>query len=180
MAKKMNMLKKLSGFTSIYQKKVKKYPGYPDLKNILGLLYYLQNKKRQALIQFEKALNINPTYEEALINSCFARHSLGETRKAIRSLTVFSKRKKKATHWTYLSLAIIYVQKNDISRALTFIRKACLKNPHDPYTLTVAGICQYMAGNRRASRDLFQKAQKVSLTASDKKKKNRLYKIPAD
>ena len=46
MAKKVNIYKQLLGFTHIYKEKVKKFPRYADLRNMLGLLYYLQGKSK--------------------------------------------------------------------------------------------------------------------------------------
>ena len=84
MAENIKLLRSLSGYMRIYQGKVKKYPRYADLRNILGLLYYIHGKYSFALRQFDQALSINPLYEEGTVNRCFALSAVGKRKKAIK------------------------------------------------------------------------------------------------
>ena len=176
MAKSINFIKPLEDYTRVYQKRVKKFSGFADLKNMLGLLYFLQGKNRQALLQFEKALSINPCYEEAFINRCFVLNVQGKEEQAVASLKAFIKKGKSRRFWSCLALSIIEFERGHVKQALTHIVKSLKKNSDDPFFLVVAGICYCENGKKIEAKKMFRKAQRLSYVISNMNRELEFYK----
>ena len=177
MAGNLKLKRSLQLYTKIYQKRIKKYPEYADLRNILGFLYFEQKKYSFAKRHFEYALKINSLYEEASINHAFTLFELGHIKKAVSELESLLRKKKHASHFIFLSLSILYCKFDDIKNTLKNIAYALKKNPVDPYTLIVAGICYDFAGLQKLSSKMFKKAEKISLGSSGKNKKLKLFNM---
>ncbi len=47
---------------------LKLHPDYPEFHNALGRVYYLKNMLKEASIEFDKAIQLDPNYGEAYFN----------------------------------------------------------------------------------------------------------------
>lgn len=50
----------------------RRYPGYPDIRNRLGLCMAFMGKDSAALVEFDKALKVNRNYIECLTNNAYS------------------------------------------------------------------------------------------------------------
>jgi tetratricopeptide (TPR) repeat protein len=150
----------LSPYTKNYRVKVREFPRFADLRNMLGLLYYIQGKYRPALEQFDRALSINPLYEEAAVNRAFSLEALGRKDKAIKSLKELIRRKRKVTHWVFLAVSILSFHSGDILSALKNARIAYRMSPSNIYALLVSVICRHAAGRGKEAAALLKTTQK--------------------
>ncbi|BAI81407.1 tetratricopeptide repeat protein [Deferribacter desulfuricans SSM1] len=66
-----------------YLEKFLKYKdNFADVYNFLGFIYYISNDLNRAIDFYEKAIELNPYYTEALMNITVIYHSIGEYEKA--------------------------------------------------------------------------------------------------
>lgn len=68
---------------------------YPDLLNILGVIYHHQGKFNNAIDAFREALSINPDYLEACLNLAVLYNDLGEYKEARKLYKRLGKRSEK-------------------------------------------------------------------------------------
>jgi len=52
--------------------------GYADVFNMLGMIYHQGGEFSKSIAHFKKALKINPTYTEALLNLSILYNDIGE------------------------------------------------------------------------------------------------------
>jgi tetratricopeptide (TPR) repeat protein len=150
----------LSPYTKNYRVKVREFPRFTDLRNMLGLLYYIQGEYRPALEQFDRALSINPLYEEAAVNRAFSLEALGRKEKAVKSLKELIRRKRKVTHWVFLAISILSFHSGDILSALKNARIAYSMSPSNIYALLISVVCLHAAGSGKEAAALLKTAQK--------------------
>lgn len=56
--------------------------GFADVHNMVGIIHHSSNRMEQAVESFQRALDINPRYTEALLNLAVALNEMGEYDKA--------------------------------------------------------------------------------------------------
>lgn len=65
-------------------------PGYADVHNLVGMCLSLLGDSRQALAAFDRAIEINPRYAEALVNRALTLQELGRYEEARESYDLAS------------------------------------------------------------------------------------------
>lgn len=65
-------------------------PGYADVHNLVGMCLSLLGDARQALAAFDRAIEINPRYAEALVNRALTLQELGRYEEARESYALAS------------------------------------------------------------------------------------------
>lgn len=78
-------MKQLAELEKSLLEEIERHPDYPDLANMLGLLLSLRGRHPEALEQFDRALTINPGYEECKTNRAFALAHLDKTDEAVQT-----------------------------------------------------------------------------------------------
>jgi tetratricopeptide (TPR) repeat protein len=70
---------------------------YADVHNMLGVIYHSESRFSDAIAAFEKALDINPNYTEALMNLAVLNNDLGNYSDARKLYDTLRKRGKAVT-----------------------------------------------------------------------------------
>lgn len=67
---------------SVYLAVLKYDPDNPLVYNDLGIVFFIQNKKDEAIFNFKKAVQLNPKYENAIYNLANTYYHFGDDEKA--------------------------------------------------------------------------------------------------
>ncbi|MHC4660288.1 MAG: tetratricopeptide repeat protein [Planctomycetota bacterium] len=126
--------------------RVKEHPNYPDLRNRLGLFLAFAGGHEDALLSFEKALEANPNYYEAIINRAFSLGSLDRYGEAAASFDKLTETGRPDVYF-WLAAARLCAANKDIERAQVCLNEA-RNTEHDLYLIHHAlGLTAILAGD---------------------------------
>ena len=110
------------------RKLIDKYPNVPSLYNILGVSQSAKGLYRDAISNFEKAINMNPKFLDAHNNLGIALKNSGEF---LRALNIFNSALKiDANHpLTNFNLGDVYEKFNEVEKAINCFKKATKVKP---------------------------------------------------
>ncbi len=113
-------------------------PGMVPARVNLGLACYWQDKKREAVSEFEKALRVTPKEYSALLFSGLAYLDLGEYDRAHRALKEAARAKDMdpLLFWALGSLAMIHGETNS---AVVFLERAVALDPRNARAIWLLG-----------------------------------------
>jgi len=97
-------------------------PNEPNAYDSLGLSYQAAGEYRKALERYQQALNLNPTFEIAIVHVGNTQIMLGQYDKAITTINryIATAPTVNERYRGYDSLAFVYLLKGSLDRALSF------------------------------------------------------------
>lgn len=113
---------------SLWFATAKTSPSGPNIHNNLGYIYFQKNENEKALEEFQKAIDINPTYGDAY-------HNLGNTYYQMKKIKEAEESYRKAIEinpnlWqSHQNLAVLYHESGRSNLAIEEIKKAMEINP---------------------------------------------------
>lgn len=128
LGKKAFAEKKYASAMRHLEKVVAQRPAFADVFNMLGLIYYYNARRDEALSSFKKALEINPAYTEASLNLAVVYNEIGDFDRAREAYAGARETKKDA--YSYLDpyvkgkLANMHAEMGTIYRDLGLYREA--------------------------------------------------------
>ncbi len=125
--------------------------------NSLGVISDLENDYKQAIIHYEKALNLQPELPLILNNMGYSRYMLGDwdsAEKYYRKAVLYDKYFERA----WRNLGLLYIRKGDYEEAVSAFTQ--VENLHEAYN-DVGFICM-LNGKYDISEAFFKRAIKLS------------------
>ena len=155
---------------------VKAHPSFPDLFNMLGVIYAELGRTDEAETSFEAALEINPNYTEAALNLSVIYNdggkfdkarkvynaALGKTRPGDSRLDPFAKGKIANLH---ADLGGVYAGSGMYEDAARELERALVLCPHFVDLRTRLGHVYRDMGRPKAAIEQYEKASGVSLVS---------------
>ena len=107
---------------------IQKYPNVSILYNILGVSQSSRKMFKEAIVNFERAIKLNPKLIDAYNNLRIALKNCGEL---LKSLDVFKNalRINPDHHLSNFNLGDLYAQFNEIEKATNCFKKQLIPNP---------------------------------------------------
>ena len=107
---------------------IQKYPNVPMLYNILGVSQSSRKKFKEAIVNFEKAIKLNPKLLDAYNNLGIALKNCGEL---LKSFNVFQDALiiNPKHHLSNFNLGDLYAQFNEIEKAINCFKKTINSKP---------------------------------------------------
>ncbi len=116
-------------------------PRDPSSLNDLGYIYYFFGEYRDAEAQFQKAIEINPTFVDPYINLGITAYKSGDFQSALQYLNKAYQMDPNRGEIAY-NLGLLSYEQNEYSRAAGFYEGAAQKIPEDPKVWNNLG-CAY-------------------------------------
>lgn len=133
-------------------------PEFADMCNLLGRTLLEQGRFEEALVQFEKALDKNESFIDALVNKSCALAKLqmvAQTRRALELAKKYSRGRCLNSHY---DLAFKYLKEKDFDLAYEEIRKAFDLSASVASSYLAKGIAEAEAGGWEEAYQSFMKA----------------------
>lgn len=148
-------------------------PDYADVFNMLGLIYFLKGKHRDAVELFKKALGINPAYTEASLNLSVVYNELGEFDNAVHVYDMAKVTKKDGRHYAdpyvrgklanmHAAIASIYKDIGFLAEAADEYKKAIALRPEFMDLRTKLGMVYRELGEHLSSLKELSEAVKTN------------------
>ena len=132
--------------------------------NHAGDIYLKKGNYRAAVIQYKKAINIQPDLINAIGNLGISYTQLKRYNDAIRIFKSLLKTDKKNTYTNYYSLAEVYKRKGDTESAIKCYIKSAETNPYPVYTYQYLGELYLKLNNWNLAIESFELALANKLT----------------
>ncbi len=135
-ALKLGFLKKAKEFA---KKSISFYDLMPENWNLLGIIYEKEGKIYKALKCYKKAVEIAPEYFTGIYNLIRMLKATNQNKKASAILLTLTNKDIKIPD-LYLMLAQLFIEKNEIKKAIHYLNKALYirKSPSYYYWLGIA------------------------------------------
>ena len=141
----------------IYEELLKKYPDSIRLVNALATVYLDQGRLKEALIWFEKAVRLEPSYVPALYNLARVKQILQETSEAKRIYErITSLQPDFGPAWN--NLGLILRDEGKVTQAFQAMQKASELMPGYPEALNNLGVLLDALGRIDEAEATFKKA----------------------
>lgn len=140
------------------RKKVEKNPENPELYIDLGLALQERGKIEEAIAEYTKSIQMDPTYVRAISRRAQAYMRINEIDKAIQDFEEVINMDPEG-FWgrvSYSSLGIIYTNKKEYLKAIDYYQKAIELEARDDYYYGL-GIVYMDMGDIEKARELFNK-----------------------
>ena len=131
--------------------------------NSRGMAYDKEGRYDQAILDYNKALKINPRYAEAYNNRGVAYRRKGQYDRAISDYNKALEINPKDAE-AYNNRAVAYLGKGQYDRAISDYNKALEINPSFTEVYYARGICYYYQKQYDKSWEDIDKAQRLGLT----------------
>jgi len=112
----------------------------------LGNVHYRDGRYREALVEFRKALDIDPQYASAWSSSAGAYKELGQLDDAFRCMERALAIEPTNSNF-HSSLGILYVQRNQFAEAIGCFQRALEYNPDNAKARFNLGLARYNSGD---------------------------------
>lgn len=126
----------------------------------LGTALMKEGRQPEAIVEFEKALKINPGYTEARENLAALMLKTGKFEDALNHYNEVLKRNPDKPR-SYKNLGTAYLFKKEPSKAIEFFDKAIALDNSDAETYNNAGIASALLNNPRKAAEHFQEALRI-------------------
>lgn len=146
-----------------------------------GANYLINGQYQQGIVEFHKALQINPNYAEAYFSLGVAHGFLGDTQQAI---SYFRKTLQIAPNSikTYFSLSFAYGSLGQHQQAIICLQKVLQIDPNYAEAYIALGLARYSLGQYREAKESFLKAKELFQSKKDyqnvKKMEEYINKVP--
>ena len=149
----------------ILQKAQKNSPKDADVSGLLANGYLQKKNPTEAKKQAESSLSVKPNVKSVLIDLATAEWLLEEFDNSIKHCEAAIKLDPVAPG-PYMTLALNYIGKNDIQKALQEASKAVDLSRRHPFYLTVQSAANELAGNKTEAEKLLSEAWQNELPTS--------------
>ncbi|HUO58672.1 MAG TPA: tetratricopeptide repeat protein [bacterium] len=129
----------------------------PACVNDLGYIYYYFGQYSDAQEQFQKALDMNPLFVDALINLGVNALKAGDNTAALNYLDKAYQMDPSKGEIAY-DLGLLSYEQNDLNRATAFFQEASQKSPDDPKVWNNLGCALFKQGNYAKAYESFKGA----------------------
>lgn len=144
-----------------FYKDILKYNPYSALAhNNLGILYAGENKLNEAITEFQKTIDVDPTFIEAYNNLAgiyMEQDNMEEAISAYQKAISLNPSYAKALY----NLGLAYLKQGSLDMAAKEFQKALKINPHNTDTLNNLGIAFYKQNKTTEAIEVFQRAIKI-------------------
>jgi len=130
---------------SLWKDAVKKSP-HKDRPHVnLGLAYLNDRRYDDSLLEFEKALSVNPNNIEAMNNMGIVYSYIGKYQKAEEAFTESIALERKNPN-AYNNLGFLFLVKGHYESSIPILKKALIINPDDSVVLSNLGLAHVKSG----------------------------------
>ncbi len=129
----------------ILQDKISRFPGFADLYNKLGITYTHLGKYKEAKEAFNKALEINPNYVEAICNLAGVYIEEGDFSKS-KVLLERAEKLDSNYHWLFFLKGQLALKEKKFSEAEEFFKKCIMQKPDFSPAYADLGLLYYEMG----------------------------------
>ena len=134
-----------------------------EFYNNRGMAYDKEGQYDQAILDYNKALNINPRYAEAYNNRGVIYRKKGQLDRAISDYNKALKINPRDAE-AYNNRGVVYLWKGEFDRAISDYNKALEINPRFAESYYGRGVCYYSQKQYDKSWEDVNKAQGLGLT----------------
>ena len=158
---------KLEDAEKWYQKAIEIKPKWPEVCANLGSIYAKQQNWQQAVEQFEKAISIKPDFAGAYRNLARVWELAGDHQKAIESLyQALNLEPEKSTEEEHLKLGDVFLQKQDLTKAISCYRNAIKVNKNSAKAYQKLGEALKKDGNLNEATVCYRRAVELNSVSS--------------
>ncbi|MDY6934435.1 MAG: tetratricopeptide repeat protein [Spirochaetota bacterium] len=137
-----------------------------DINNqiLAGNIYFEQGRYREAIHQYEKAIELDPNNARALYNLALSLQKRGDEVASIEYLKRSGAIDKigEVAYLAYSRLGVIYTERNDYDSALKYLKMAISINPKDAIDRYNLGIAYLKQGQRDKALNELHKAEELA------------------
>ena len=153
-------LENLDTAKNIVKEKILKYPKSPILYNILGAIFFKQNKPSEAINNYNSAIELDPNYAQAYNNLGTVFHHINRTHDAIKSFKQAIDLKNNFIE-PLANLGNIFFEQGNFNEAILYFRRTVEKNPVFKMGFANLGKTYIKLGQNERALDCFKKALKI-------------------
>ncbi|MEG8098786.1 tetratricopeptide repeat protein [Candidatus Liberibacter brunswickensis] len=154
----------ISSLTSV----IHSHPSDPEGYNVRGVVYGMNGDFKNALIDFQSALDLNPRYYKVYANRALIRYKMGDVSDAIKDYEAALKINPNY-YIAYVGLGDIYRDErySDLQKAFECFNRAIKLETYDERAWYGRALVYQMRGEHEKAIEDFSKAISLSSTVAD-------------